>query len=709
MSTTLFTSYLIQAAGAFISAVLFGFFATTYRRPFLLHWARSFSAMTVMLVGAALATAVADSGPPASPSRLTISTIAALAAYMQVAWLLLGSAELIAPDKSEKIERYIPWIFGAATVAALSSIALYATDPNPFGPRLIIRVGVRAGVSATAFILAALAVWLSRAPVQRAIGRRLVGASFVLYAITQIHLLWTVLAGTSEAFKPTTTLYLGFVQFILVFAMGMGVVIWLLEEEHTKARDTSEKIAQLAFHDPLTGLPNRKLLLDHLSLAIAHARREKGRIAVYFVDLDRFKVINDSLGHSVGDKLLQAIAVRCKNLMRENDTVARMGGDEFVILALSIRGIDDAVHIAQKVREAIAEPVQVDGRELFVTASMGVSIYPNDGDNAETLLKNSDTAMYRAKAQGNDMFQLYTPEMNAHAVEQLALENALRRAVEGSEFELHYQPIVRIDDNHIVTLESMLRWRHPVLGLVRPEQFIRLAESSGMIVPIGEWALRTACKELAQWRLDGHPDLRIAVNISGRQLKQPDFVDRVRAILREEGVPPQAVEFEITEMSATQSEASIVERLRALHAMGIRISIDDFGTGFSSVSVLKRFPVDALKIDTSFVRDLVLDQNDAAIAAAVVALAKSMGLTVIAEGVENPAQLEFLRDQGCEMWQGYLCCPPVQASEVRAVLGRRSGGGMARVATPVDLDAVRLPGEPRSDPAIKPIRNISRS
>jgi EAL domain-containing protein (putative c-di-GMP-specific phosphodiesterase class I) len=208
--------------------------------------------------------------------------------------------------------------------------------------------------------------------------------------------------------------------------------------------------------------------------------------------------------------------------------------------------------------------------------------------------------------------------------------------------------------------------------------------------------------------MEGHPDLRIAVNISGRQLKQPDFVDRVRAILREEGVPPQAVEFEITEMSATQSEAAIVERLRSLHAMGIRISIDDFGTGFSSVSVLKRFPVDALKIDTSFVRDLVLDQNDAAIAAAVVALAKSMGLTVIAEGVENPAQLEFLRDQGCEMWQGYLCCPPVQASEVRAVLGRRSGGGMARVATPVDLDAVRLPSEPRSDPAIKPIRGITR-
>jgi diguanylate cyclase (GGDEF)-like protein len=703
MSGTLLTSYLIQAAGAFITAVLFGFFSSTYRRPFLLHWARSWSAMTIMLVGAALATAVAESEPPASPSRLAISAIAAFAAYMQVAWLLLGSAELVAPEKSDKIQVFQPWIFGVAAVTALTSVALYATDPNPFGPRLFIRVGVRAGITGVAFTIAAVAVWWSREALRNALGRRLVGSAFILYALTQFHLFWTVVSGSSREMESTTTLYLGFTQFILVFSMGMGVVIWLLEEEHTKARDTSEKIAQLAFHDPLTGLPNRKLLLDHLSLAIAHARREKARLAVYFIDLDRFKVINDSLGHSVGDKLLQAIAARAKNLMRENDTVARMGGDEFVVLALSVRGIDDAVHIAQKVREAIAEPVQVDGRELFVTGSMGIAIYPNDGDNAEALLKNADTAMYRAKAQGNDMFQLFAPEMNAHAVEQLALENALRRAVEASEFELHYQPIVEMEGSRIISLETMLRWRHPVLGLVRPEQFIRLAEFSGMIVPIGEWTLRTASRQLGVWRSEGYPELRLAVNISGRQLKQPDFVERVRTILKEEGIPPTAIEFEITEMSATQSEAVIVERLRALHAMGIRISIDDFGTGFSSVSVLKRFPVDALKIDTRFVRDLVLDPNDAAIAAAVVALAKSMALTVIAEGVENPAQLEFLRQQECEMWQGYLCCPPVQASEVRAVLGRRSGGGMARIPTPTDIDVVKVSGDPKlKDHGAKP-------
>jgi len=318
-----------------------------------------------------------------------------------------------------------------------------------------------------------------------------------------------------------------------------------------------------------------------------------------------------------------------------------------------------------------------------------VAMFPEDGETSESLVKNADIAMYRAKQQGSDLLQLYTPEMNAHAVEQLALESALRRAVETKEFELHYQPIVQTSDNRICAVEAMLRWRHPVLGLVRPEQFIRLAESTGLIVPIGEWALRTACKQLTEWRSLGHRDLRLAVNISARQLKQGDFVDSVRLILAETGVPGNAVELEITEMSATQSEPAIVDRLRALRTMGLRISIDDFGTGFSSVSLLRVFPVDALKIDTSFVRDLVLDPNDATIAAAVVALAKSMGLTVIAEGVENPAQLDFLRAQGCEMWQGYLCCPPVQTSEVRSVLGRRASGAIHRVSTPPEFPAMK--------------------
>jgi diguanylate cyclase (GGDEF)-like protein len=690
MSSTLLGSYVIQAAGALFTALLFGFFSRTYRKPFLLHWARSWSAMCVMLAGAAMGYGLAPSEPPTSFTRLTLSTVTAVAGYLQIAWLLLGAAELVSSDRTGRWLQNRAWLFGGAAALGIFSVALFANHPDPVGPRFFVRVGVRSGLTGIAFLIAAATVWGTR-PVgsARSLGRTLVSGASALYGLTQLQLLWFLAFDAVTPFRAGFSLYAGFLEFVLVFTIGLGVVIWLLEEEHSRAKDTSEQIAQLAFHDPLTGLPNRRLLLDYLSLNILQARRERDKLAVFFIDLDRFKVINDSLGHSAGDKVLQAVATRVKGAMREADSVGRMGGDEFVVVTPAVRGVEDAVHIAQKVRDAIRLPLQIEHRELFVSASMGVALYPSDGEDAETLLKNADTAMYRAKAQGSDLFQLYTPEMNAHAVEQLALESALRRAVEAKEFELHYQPIVQTSDDRICTLEAMLRWRHPVLGLVRPEQFIRLAESSGLIVPIGEWALRTSAAQLAEWRSQGYRDLRLAVNISARQLKQPDFVDQVRVVLAETALPGSALEFEITEMSATQSESASVDRLRDLRAMGIRISIDDFGTGFSSVSVLKHFPVDSLKIDTSFVRDLVLDPNDAAIATAVVALAKSMGLTVIAEGVENPAQLEFLRQQGCEMWQGYLCCPPVQTAEVRSVLGRRSGGAARTVSTPLDFPAIK--------------------
>lgn len=690
MSSSLLASYVVQAAGALFTAVLFGFFSRTYRKPFLLHWARSWSAMCVMLAGAALGYAVSQSGPPTSATRLTLSGVTAVAGYLQVAWLLLGCAELASSNRSSRLLQNRRWVLGAAVALGIFSVALFANHPDPLGPRFFVRVGVRSGITSLAFLIAAATVWRTRpGESRRSLGRALVGGASALYGLTQLPLLWSLVFNRAVASHPSYSLFAGFFDFVLVFTIGLGVVIWLLEEEHRRASTTAEEITQLAFHDPLTGLPNRKLLLDYLSLNILQARRDRDKLAVFFIDLDRFKVINDSLGHSAGDKVLQVVATRVKGAMREADSVGRMGGDEFVVVTPAVHGVEDAVHIAQKVRDAIRLPLQIDHRELFVSASMGVALYPSDGEDAETLLKNADTAMYRAKAQGSDLFQLYTPEMNAHAVEQLALESSLRRAVEAKEFELHYQPIVQASDNRICTLEAMLRWRHPVLGLVRPDQFIRLAESSGLIVPIGEWALRTSATQLAAWRAEGYRDLRLAVNISARQLKQPDFVDYVRVVLAETALPGSALEFEITEMSATQSESASVDRLRALRAMGIRISIDDFGTGFSSVSVLKHFPVDALKIDTSFVRDIVLDPNDAAIATAVIALAKSMGLTVIAEGVENPAQLEFLRQQGCEMWQGYLCCPPVQTAEVRSILGRRSGGAMRRISKPLDIASVK--------------------
>lgn len=681
MSTTLLASYVVQAGGALFTAVLFGVFSRLYKKEYLSQWALSWSAMCVMLSGAALSASIAGASST-SLLRFTVSTVTSVAAYLQVAWLLLGAGHLLSAERAEVMRRWRPWILGAAIVAGLVAVAAFANDPTQLGPRFMVRVGVRSAVIGLAFLTAAVSVTRSRTTeAPRSLGRVLIGLSFLLYGLAQLHLAWGVLFQVASVGQPTYTIYAGFLDFVLVFTIGLGVVIWLLEEQHAVAANNSSKVTQLAFHDPLTTLPNRKLLLDHLSMNIVQAKRDRSMLAVFFFDLDRFKVINDSLGHSAGDRVLQTVAERVKATMREVDSVGRMGGDEFVIVAAEIHGVPDAVHIAQKVRDGIREPIHVEGRELFVSGSMGIAVYPNDGETAEVLLKNADTAMYRAKAQGSDMFQLYTPEMNAHATEQLALESALRRAVEAKEFELHYQPIVQTADGRICTLETMLRWRHPVLGLVRPEQFIRLAESTGLIVPIGAWALETASKQLREWREAGFSDLRLAVNLSSRELKQQDLVDRVRHTLAAQQVPASAIEFEITEMSATQSETAVIERLRALRGLGVRISIDDFGTGFSSVSVLRVFPVDSLKIDTSFVRDLVLDPNDAAIAAAVVALARSMGLQVIAEGVENPAQLDFLRSHGCEMWQGYLCCPPVVPGEVRSVLERRAGGVVQTAST----------------------------
>jgi diguanylate cyclase (GGDEF)-like protein len=688
--TPLLASYIVQAAGALFTAILFGVLSRSYRKSYLLHWARAFSSLCIMLFAGGLTISLSAVAPPTTPTRVTVSLVTSVAAYLHVVWLIYGAAELVSADIAKRLTHHRNAIFGAALLLSFVTIALYFTDPDPLGPRFTVRVATRQLLIGFAFAIATYAVVVAHGEnTGRKLGRWFVGGSFALYGALQLHFAWLGYTARDVIANTGYPLYTGFFDFVLVFTVGLGVVIWLLEEEHNRSQVSTAEIAQLAFHDPLTGLPNRKLLLDHLTLAILQARRERNRLAVYFIDLDRFKNINDSLGHSAGDKVLQTVSSRIKSAIRDSDTVARMGGDEFVVLTPDIHGVEDAVHVAQKIREAVRAPFAIEGHELFVSASMGVAMYPDDGEDSEDLVKNADTAMYRAKSQGNDLLQLYTPEMNAHATEQLALESALRRAVETKEFELHYQPIVQTRDNRIVCLETMLRWRHPVLGLVRPEQFIRLAESTGLIVPIGEWTMRTAVRQLGEWRASGYRDLRLALNISGRQLKQPEFVEMVRATLNENQLPASAVEFEISEMSATQSEPAAVERLRELRKMGVRISIDDFGTGFSSVSVLKHFPVDALKIDTSFVRDLMLDPNDAAIAGAVVALAKSMGLTVIAEGVENPAQLEFLKDQGAEMWQGYLCCPPVQTMEVRAILGRRSGGAMRRLPTPSDVESVR--------------------
>jgi diguanylate cyclase (GGDEF)-like protein/PAS domain S-box-containing protein len=438
----------------------------------------------------------------------------------------------------------------------------------------------------------------------------------------------------------------------------------------TKRKEAEEQIKNLAYHDALTGLPNRLLFNDRLSVAVAQAHRQGYRLAIFFLDVDRFKVINDSLGHSLGDRLLQGVARRLLSSVREGDTVARLGGDEFILLLPALNRTEDVAKVAEKILDSLKLPFRLEGRELYVTASMGISLYPDDGADAETLIKNADTAMYRAKEQGRDNYQLYTPAMNATAVERLALENSLRKALARDELELYYQPLLDLGTGRVHGLEALLRWRHPERGVLAPAEFIPLAEITGLILPIGPWVLRTACARARAWQALGHPHLSIAVNLSARQFQQPDLVAQVKRALEETGLPPRCLDLEITETNAMSNAEAAIRTLRELKTLGVQISIDDFGIGYSSLSYLKRLPIDTLKIDQSFVRDITSDPDDAAIATAVIALAHTLKLRVVAEGVETQEQLAFLAARHCDRMQGYLFSRPLQAQECGEFLAR---------------------------------------
>jgi diguanylate cyclase (GGDEF)-like protein/PAS domain S-box-containing protein len=436
----------------------------------------------------------------------------------------------------------------------------------------------------------------------------------------------------------------------------------------TERKRAEEQIKALAYHDALTALPNRLLFTDRLQVAVAQAHRQGHRLAVLFLDLDRFKVVNDGLGHTVGDRLLCAVAERLLGCVREGDTVARLGGDEFTLLLPGLARAIDVTTVAEKILDALRQPFRMDERELYVSASMGVSVYPEDGADAETLVKNADTAMYRAKEQGRDNYQLFAPTMNASAVERLAVESELRKAIARQELVIYYQPMLDLSRGRVHAVEALLRWQHPERGLVAPGEFIPVAEATGLILPLSAWTLRTACAQARAWHSAGHPDLVVAVNLSARQFQQPELVNEVRRALAETGLPASCLDLEITETNAMQNAEATVHTLRELKALGVRITIDDFGIGYSSLSYLKRLPIDTLKIDQSFVRDITTDPDDAAIATAVIALAHTLKLRVVAEGVETEEQLVFLENHGCDLMQGYLFSRPLPADECAGIL-----------------------------------------
>ena len=440
----------------------------------------------------------------------------------------------------------------------------------------------------------------------------------------------------------------------------------------TDRKDAELRISYMASHDALTTLPNRALLQDRIEQTLVHNQRRKLKAAVLFIDLDNFKIINDTLGHDIGDGLLQAAASRLLEGVRGEDTVARQGGDEFIILLSHISSPEDAGIIAQKLQSTLAEPFLIKGKELHIGASIGIAIYPDDGENMETLMKNSDIAMYHAKESGKGNYQYFSSKLNEQAAEKQELNNDLRHAIERNELFLAYQPVIDMLSGSITGMEVLLRWNHPALGLVSPIKFIPLAEESGLILTIGDWVLKTACEQLQQWLKQGYEVPRLAINLSAKQFRQKSLAEDINNVLKMTGTDPRFIGIEITESMLVQNIEEVVITLLNLSNMGLEISIDDFGTGYSSLSYLKRFPINKLKIDKSFVDDIATHPDDAAIVKAIIAMAHGLSMKVVTEGVETHAQLDFLREHGCEQYQGYIFSKPLPAAEITNKLSRKT-------------------------------------
>jgi diguanylate cyclase (GGDEF)-like protein/PAS domain S-box-containing protein len=446
----------------------------------------------------------------------------------------------------------------------------------------------------------------------------------------------------------------------------------------TERKRAESRLSYLAQYDSLTGMPNRMLFADRLQQAMFDADRHERLVGVVFLDLDRFKNVNDSLGHDAGDQLLQEVAARLSTVVRKGDTAARLSGDEFTFVLAGMGHVDDAARVAQKILDIFAQPFHILGRELFMTASLGITLYPFDDKDVQGLLRNADVAMYRAKELGRNNYQFYTSQMTAKAIEALALESDLNRALENEELILHYQPIIDLNSGGLLGMEALLRWQHPRRGMVPPLDFIPLAEETGLIVPIGKWVLRTACRQTRLWHDAGLPRLHIAVNFSVRQFRHNHIAAMVGEALEYAGLEAKYLDVELTESILMEQAEASVDTLRALYDTGACLSVDDFGTGYSSLSYLRRFPINILKIDRSFVSDITTDPDDAAIVVMIIAMARTLGLRTVAEGVESVEQLNFLREQGCYAAQGYYIARPMPAADFECWV--RAYGGSVRIA-----------------------------
>ncbi len=668
-----------QACGALVLALVLVGFRRLYRREYLRTWAWSWWAFFAWMGTSSLGLFLASGDLSLPGLQTSLSILALISGYWHVAWLLFGTYELATgrsvADRAETI------ILGLLLLLAVMPVLLSAYTSAE--EQLLLQVCLRNVVLAISYLVASYWIWnAGNEEVSAGFGQRILSAAFLLKCIQEIHYLAIYLGGTALGTAPTYAPLLAPFDFLLQFLLGVGMVIWLLEEERRRLIVASARAEHLAYHDPLTDLPNRNLLVSNMASALHRAeRRQEGRSAVLFLDLDRFKVINDSLGHAYGDEILRAITERLRRNHLETETVARMGGDGFAILLPVVSAEWKIGQAADKILGLIRHPFAVQGTELYVTTSVGISRFPDDGFDPDELLKKAEIAMYHAKEHGGDQYQVYAPTMDANALERLALENDLRKALVHGELVLYYQPVLDARTGHLEGVEALLRWQHPERGLMGPSEFLWLAEVTGMSNAVDLWVLKTACAEIASWHADG-ADLRVAVNLSARPFQRPDLLDRIREVLAETGLPASHLQLEITETLAMQNAEASQSVLRGLKELGIRIAIDDFGTGYSSLSYLTSLPIDILKVDRSFVSGLGTDRGSSEITAAVIALAHSLALDVVAEGVETETQLEMLRSQGCNKVQGYLFSPPIPAAKCRllALEGRLT---MPKVATAI--------------------------
>ncbi|MGZ8868514.1 MAG: putative bifunctional diguanylate cyclase/phosphodiesterase [Thermoanaerobaculia bacterium] len=659
---TTFQALGLHFLGPFGVAALLFHIHRGFSRSFTLHWTRSFGALALFHFATAAIILGGDlAGTINHGLLILISAIGGGAAYLQVGWLIWGCFELARrkPVKIGESNRLL--------VVLLSAGVLSGTIPFLLGGDAALHrffyLGLHALAAAATFTLCGAAIWRYR-------GTRFAipSISFVLYGGIQFYSFVLIM----RSLVSRTEMPIGSVSMAGLLGcgvVGLGLIMAVLEDQREAAAVTTSQVEHLAYYDTLTGLPNRTLFADRLAVALAHASRHHYKLAVLFLDVDRFKQVNDSLGHTVGDRLLRTVASRIRSTVREEDTVSRFGGDEFTVLIHIIGKIEDAGKIAQKILDALRAPIIIDEREFVVTSSIGMSIYPIDGTDVETLIRNADTAMYRAKDLGGNSYQFYASTMNHKALEALEVENGLRRALAQEEFVLYYQPLVDVTSGTVFGLEALIRWNHPQLGLLRPDRFIPAAEESGLIIPMGRWVLREACRQANEWHRRGHRVV-VAVNLSGRQFQDPDLTRQVREALEAADLRPEFLELEITEGYAMKDVEKAIVTLRQLKALGVRIAIDDFGTGYSCLSYLKQFPIDTLKLDGSFVRDLATPE-DAQIALGVIALAHSLKLKVIAEGVETIGQMAFLREHACDRLQGYLFSRPMPAANFERFVNQK--------------------------------------